>query len=236
MWVTLALAVGSVLLVVSGFTWVARRDEVEAVERIGALSLVTLGDAATGELCAIRGVVKASDTVEDPVTGEPVVFYEARLLRSDRPDVLYAKSGGRSLRLEDDSQRVAFVELKGAEIAIPPAELEQSDGAPSAKMAELLASIEKDAPRGQPSARYAIEHRAIGVGDQLTLVGVPRRDDSDELRFDAKDPLFLTPEPLEELQARQREDLRAMDAMLRIGVALGIASIVGGVALVLLLG
>ncbi len=44
-------------------------------------------------------------------------------------------------------------------------------------------------------------------------------------------PLFLTPESLDELKARQRADLAAMDSMLKIGAALGLVAIAIAVAL-----
>ena len=76
---------------------------------------------------------------------------------------------------------------------------------------------------------------AIRVGDELTLVGVPRRN-ADELRFDSRDPLHLSPEPLATLLGRLRADLGAMDTMLKTGVALGVVLIAVGVGLVLGLG
>ncbi|MCA9609360.1 MAG: hypothetical protein KC619_27355 [Myxococcales bacterium] len=236
--VTLLVAVGSVLLVISGFTWAARREELESVQRIKQLRPTRLEDAAPGELTALRGRVGAgSDTVEDPTSGEAVVWLEARVVRRDRGEELWAKTEGRTLRFEDgeDGERTATVELVGAEIGLEPTELEASDRVPSETMKALLSSIEADVPPEQPTARYALERRALRVGDTLTLVGVPQRE-GEALRFTSRHPLYLTPEPLEALQQRLCDDVLAMDRMLKIGLALGIALIAGGVVVVVALG
>ncbi|MCB9596914.1 MAG: hypothetical protein H6719_29595 [Sandaracinaceae bacterium] len=233
--VTLTLAVGSVLLMVCGFTWAARREELLAVARLEKLKVMPLADAAPGEPCAARGEVVGETTVSDPVTDEPAVWFEARLVRRDRGEELWAKTEGASLRLDDGSGPVAVVELVGAEIAIGARDVEEHDRVPSERMRAILTSIEATPPTEAPTARYVIEHRAIRVGDELTLVGVPVRD-GDELRFASTGPLHLTPEPLATLQGRLRADLGAMDTMLRIGVGLGITLIGLGIGLVLWLG
>ncbi len=234
--VTLLVAVGSVLLVISGFTWAARREELETVARVACLRETSLADAAPGELIAARGEVAAtSETLEDPTTGEAVVWLEARLVRRDRGEELWTRTEGRALRLDDGSGRPATVELVGAEMGLAPEELEAADRAPSERMRALLASVEAEVPAEQPAARYAIERRAIRVGDAFTLVGVPVRE-GDSLRFTSRDPLFLTPEPLDALQRRLEGDVRAMDRMLKAGLALGVALLLGGVALVVALG
>lgn len=234
MWVAFGLSVGSVALVTCGFIWAARREEVAQVERIGRLTRLTFDEVAPGELCAVRGMVGGA-TILDPVTGERVVYYEARVLRSDRGEVLFERSEGESIELDDGSKTAATVELLGADIAVSFVEVERSDREPSRKMAELLGSIDLAVPDKESGARYSIEHRALRVGDELTLVGVPRRS-GEGLRFTAADPLFLTPESLDELRARQRGDLRAMDAMLKLGAVFGVASIAVAIVLMLTLG
>ncbi len=234
MWVTLVLAVGSVALTVCGFTWAARREEVAQVERIGRLTRLTLEQVAPGELCAVRGTV-GGETILDPVTDEKVVHYEARVLRSDRGEVLFKRTEGETLELDDGSETVATVELLGAEIGVSFSEAEQSDREPSGKMVQLLGTIDAEIPPSAQGARYSIEHRALKLGEELTLVGVPRLD-GEGYRFTSADPLFLTPESLSELKARQREALRAMDTMLKLGAVVGVASIVVAVVLMLLLG
>lgn len=234
--VTLLVAVGSVLLVISGFTWAARREELETVAQIARLRAMRLEDAVPGELLATRGRVGASsETLEDPTTGDRVVWLEARLWRRDRGEELWARTEGRALRLEDDAGRVATIELVGAEVGLEPAELEQADRVPSEKMKALLSSVEAEVPTEHPAARYSIERRAIRVGDELTLVGVPQRE-GEALRFTSRHPLYLTPEPLEALQRRLEDDVRAMDRMLKVGLALGVALIAGGVVVVVALG
>ena len=232
--VTLTIAVGSVLLVVCGFTWVARREEVAEVARLLRLQLMTLDEIADGELCAVEAKVAGPAAVQDPVLEETVVYFEARVVRRDRGDVLYARTGGEAVRLEDGSKRSALVELVGAEIAVPTVELEEADQEPSPRMRALLEIEDPEGKRAHErsdAARYTLEHRAVRVGDTLTLVGVATRGDDGEARFTSRHPLFLTPEPLEALQARQRDDLKAMDRMLQIGLALGVACLLAAVVL-----
>lgn len=230
--ITLALAVGSVLLVVCGFAWAARREEVALVRRIERLEVRPLADAVPGELVAVRGRAGASGAFEDPVRAEPALWVDARLVARDRGEELWSLTRGETLRLDDGSGREAIVELVGAEISIAPRDVDEADRAPSERMRALLAGSERAVPDARPGARYAIEHRAIRPGDALGLVGVPSRE-GDALRFTSADPLHLGPEPLDALVARLRADLRAMDAMLKFGGALGILLLAGGIALVL---
>lgn len=233
MWVVVALAVGSVGLVITGFAWVARRDERVEVERIGRLALLTLKDLAPGELGAARGTVAGPAEHEDPVTGQDAVFFEARVRRRDRDEVLYEDEARGVLRLSDDSGRDARIELIGAEIDIPVKDHEESDKTPSPKMVDLLGEEGVSTPPKSATARYSLEHRAIEVGDELTVVGVPKLDDG-TLRFGGPEPLYLIPGELSELQARLRADLAAMDRMLLLGAVIAGASFLGGLLLALL--
>ncbi len=232
--ITLTIAVGSVLLVVCGFTWAARREEVAEVARILRLQIMTLDEVALGELCAVRATVTGPRSAQDPVLDEEVVYFEARVLRRDRAEVLYARTAGETVRLEDGSERTAVVELVGAEVAVPTTELESADREPTPRMNALLRDGDEEGrstPKKSSAARYTLEHRAIRVGDELTLVGVPTRAEDGQLRFTSRHALFLTPEPLEALQARQRDDLRAMDRMLQIGLGLGVACLLAALIL-----
>jgi len=233
--VTLALAVGSVLLVVCGFAWAARREETAIVLAVEGLRAQPLDEASPGVLFAARGRVSGGETVRDPIDDADVVFFEARLLRRDRGQTLWSRTEGRTMQLDDGSARRVTIELVGAEIAIAPREVDTADRLPSERMKALLASVEAELPAEAPTARYAIEHRAVRVGDELTLVGVPRGEPG-ALRLTSRDPLYLTPEPLEALQRRLRADLGALDVMLKVGLALGIALVLGGIALVVALG
>jgi len=229
--VTLTIAVGSVLLVICGFTWVARREEVAEVQRLLALTVRPIDDVTPGKLCAVRGRVAGPQKVQDPVTDEPVVHFETRVVRADRGGQLWAQSLGDTVRLDDGSEDSAIAELVGAELGVPTDELERTDREPSARMRTLLAAASVEVPEPHASARYALEHRAIRVGDELTLVGVAKRGEDGRVHFTSKHPLFLTPDPLEALQDRQRSDLSAMDRMLQIGLALGIACLLAAVVL-----
>lgn len=233
--VTLVVAVGSVLLVVCGFLWAARREEIADVARLGKLALRSLDELSPGELGAVRGAVVESPEVDaDPLTGERVVWWEARVLRRDRGVELLSKRDGEALRL-DDGTGAARVVLEGAEIAVDFEEIEASERVPSEKTAALLDASGVEVPDRDVDARYVVEHRRVAVGDQLTLIGIPRRE-QDGLHFTSEGPLYLTPGSLEDLQARQRGDLRAMDTMLKLGAGLGVVLIAVGIVLVLALG
>jgi len=233
--VTLVVAVGSVLLVVCGFAWAARREEVAEVARLGRLELRSIEALTPGELGAVRGtVVESPDVDADPLTDERVVWWEARVLRRDRGRELLSKRHGEALRLDDGTGAVRVM-LEGAEIAVALEEIEASERVPSERTAALLADAAIEVPDRDVDARYVVEHRRVAVGDELTLIGIPR-ESQDGLRFTSRGPLYLTPGSLEALQARQREDLRAMDTMLKLGAGLGVALIAVGIALVLALG
>ena len=233
--VTLIVAVGSVLLVVCGFAWAARREEVADVARLAKVSLRSIEELAPGELGAVRGKVVESPEVDaDPLTEQRVVWWEARVLRRDKGRELLSKREGEALRLDDGTGAVRVV-LEGAEIAVDFAEIEASERVPSDKTAALLDASAVDVPDKDVDARYVVEHRSVAVGDELTLIGIPRRE-QDGLQFTSRGPLFLTPGSLEDLQARQREDLRAMDTMLKLGVGLGVVLIAVGVLLIVVLG
>jgi len=233
--VTLVVAVGSVLLVVCGFAWAARREEIADVARLGKLELRSIEELSPGELGAVRGTVVESPEVDaDPLTDARVAWWEARVLRRDKGRELLSKRQGEALRL-DDGTGAARVVLEGAEIAVDFAEIEASSRAPTDKTAALLDASGVDVPDEDVDARYVVEHRCVAVGDELTLIGVPR-EAQDGLQFTSKGPLYLTPGSLAELQARQREDLRAMDTMLKLGAGLGVVLIAVGVVLVVVLG
>jgi hypothetical protein len=224
MGVIIPLVVGSVLLVVSGFVWVARREALEQAARIGALRIAPLESV--------------EEPITDPVTGEPAVRVEAMIARVDGPEkVLWRLERGARFTLRDDSGE-ATVELSGAEIAIDPKELELTDAEPSPKMRAILAEAGNDSPEPDRNARYALVHRALRQGATLTVVGVAKRSSDGAEPTDASDgaftftsaagPLFVSPDPLPVLQSREAEDVRAMSAMLRMAVVLGVALVLIG--------
>lgn len=234
MGVVIPLVVGSVLLVVSGFVWVARREALEQAARIGALRVASLDSLTAGGLTAARGVATSAAPVPDPVTGEPAIRVEAMIARTDGPEkILWRLEKGERFTLADDSGR-AVVELLGAEVAVDPRELEVSDAEPGPKMRAILAEAGVDSPEPDRNARYVLVHRALRQGGTLTVVGVARASAEPEpaegtLTFtSAAGPLFVSPDPLPVLQSREAEDVRAMSAMLRMAVVLGVALVLIG--------
>src|SRR5690606_38106920 len=116
--VALLVIVGSFLLVVSGFTWAARRDVLDRARDIEGLRLAAIDEVKEPRITAIRGrVVVAEEPLADPVTDAPAAYYEARLVRTDAGEkVLKALRGGEIVELEVGGGR--------AEVRVPGAELD----------------------------------------------------------------------------------------------------------------
>ncbi len=247
MTVALLLIVGSVLLVVSGFTWAARRETLERARDIEALRLAHLDAVKEPQLAAVRGRVASEEPLVDPITDEPAAYYEARLVRTDGGErVLMALRGGETIALEDRQVRAA-VRVPGAELDLPWEERELSEREPSPRMRRLLEESGVPVPDPDRAARYAIVHRAIRPGDELTVVGTPsfatRAPDASGYRggagatpsFEANGSMLLiTTQPLDAVKARERTDVRAMSTMLRLAVVIGAILVgVGGVLVAL---
>lgn len=231
MWVTILVVVGSVLLVVSGFAWAARRATVEQARAVGALRVVELGGLRLDRLAAVRGRVRPVQAFDDPVLERPVAFFEARLFRTDGSgETLRQLREGERVRL-DDGTGVAEIELEGADVAIPMEELEHADGALSERMKALIP--EEDQPEPSRRARYALAHRALSPGDEITVVGVPREGAGGPVFSAAHGPLFVTAEGVEALQRRELADVRAMNRMLAVAAVLGATFIAVGAALMI---
>jgi len=226
MWITLLLAVGSVLLVVSGFTWAARREALERARDVEALQPVGIATLSEARMVALHGRVVSDEPLTDPVTGERVVFFEARLVRVDGAEKeLRVLRGGDALRLDQQGARVE-VRLHAAELAIEWEELESSDRDPSPRMRALLEAGMLPVPATDRSARYVLFHRAIRVGDELTVVGTPSFEGRALPRFEANGAmLIVTDGPLDALKERERADMRAMSVMLRIAVVVGVITL-----------
>lgn len=249
MWITFFLVVGSVLLVVSGFTWVVRRESLDRARAIEALRPTDVESLSEPRMVAVRARAAALDEpLTDPVTDAPVVYYEARLARTDGGErALRTLGGGEAFALEGGSAR-AEVRLAGAELALPWEEREASDREPSPRMKALLEEAKLEVPAPDRSARYVIFHRAIGVGDELTVVGTPSFEGSKSTTqtgyrggagalplFEANGAaLIVTDGGLDALQERERGDMRAMSLMLRIAVAIGVIAVGVGATLVAL--
>jgi hypothetical protein len=232
MLVAIVLVVGSVLLVVSAFTWVARRETVERAGLLGTLRPRSVAGLEANVFAAVRARAVTESPVLDPVTREPVVFCEGRVTKLDGTErTLRAWRDGSTAWLEDDSGRVA-VSLEGADLTLPWEELEPSDDEPSPRMRQLLEEGGFPVPALERGARYAIFQRVVRSGDLLTVVGRPRASERGSLRFVAdEEGLVVSASELDALQERERADLRSMTRMLQLGAALGALLIALGVAL-----
>ncbi len=226
------MIVGSVLLVVSGFTWAARRELVARVGAVEALALSPLASLSEPRLVAIRGRAGAAQPLTDPITDEKVVFYEARLSRVDGGEkVLRTLRAGEVVPLEEGDARVEVV-LTNAELALAWSEVEATEAEPSPKVLALLEAGNIDVPAPDRAARYAVFHRAIRPGDALTVVGTPALRGREVPRFEAgEEGLVVSDGDLEALKERERADVRAMNAMLRIAVGIGVVLIAVGAGL-----
>jgi hypothetical protein len=231
MWIALLLIVGSVLLVVSGFTWAARRDLLARARDIEALRVSALDMVHEPQMVAVRGRVHVEQPLTDPITGEPVAFYEARLSRVDGGEkVLRTLRTGDRVIIEDEHGRAEVV-LAHAELALPWVEIETTEREPSPKVKALLDAAHIDVPTTDRAARYGVFHRAIRPGDVLTVVGTPAFPGKRALpHFEANGAgLVVTDGDLDALKARERSDVRAMNAMLQVAVLIGFVLVAVGV-------
>jgi hypothetical protein len=237
MWIVIPIAVGSVLLVVAGFTWAARREVLERARRVRSLAPTPLDEVKGKQLVAVRGTAAAEDPVQDPVLGESVAFFEARLTKNGA-EVRTLREGN-VIAIEDANAR-AEVRLESAELDLAWDDVEESDGM-SAKMRAVFSTNvpSPNAPEAEQGAKYTLSHRAIRIGDPLTVVGTPRFDERGSTRdgyrggagtlprFDAKlGVLIVSASDLAQIQHRELGDSRAMSTMLRLSVAIG-AALVG---------
>jgi hypothetical protein len=221
MWVVIPLVVGSVLLVVSGFVWAARRETLDRAAAVENALLVPLGRIEPGRTIALSAKVAGDAGLRDPVSGDTVAFYEARVSRVDGGErVLREVRGGDAIALESDGAR-AEVRLAGAELSLAWKEIEQADGEPTPAMRELLTAGEREAITREGNARYALFHRAIRRGDRLTVVGTAEPEGDRSVFDSTRGLLIVTDEELDVLKGRERADVRAMSRMLRAAVALG---------------
>ncbi|MBZ0117621.1 MAG: hypothetical protein K8H88_11530 [Sandaracinaceae bacterium] len=249
MWVAIALTVGSVLLVVSGFTWAASVSRLARAAAITSLAVRPLASLREGVLAALRAKVRAEASAEeplvDPVTDHQVAMWEASVARDGA--ILWADRAGEHLELEDESGR-AILELAAAELDIEQQEIESSLDEPSPRMSRLLAAHERDVPERSAGARFTLVHRAIAIGDELTVIGVPVVRESERSarkssyrggngplpRLSASQGLTIVSErPLAELAAREAADVQSMKWMLRIAVAAGLGMLAIGLGLLL---
>jgi hypothetical protein len=235
MWIVIPLVIGSVVLVVAGFTWAARREALARARLVQHARLAPLDGVREGELAAVSAAAVRAEPLVDPVTGQNVAWYEARLARTDGPEkILRAARDGDLLTLEDPAGRVE-VSLEGAELGVPWDEPEESEAEPSARMRSFLSAAELPIPERDASARYVLSHRAIALGEPITVLGKPRSGERGSTRagyrggaafvprFDARsDPFIVTRSTLAELKDREGADVRAMSRMLRFATGLGV--------------
>jgi hypothetical protein len=245
MWIAIPLVVGSVLLVVVGFIWAARREVLDRAKHIGSLELHAIDALEPNQLNALRARIESETPLTDPATGDSVVFWEASIARD--AEVLWSDRNGDRALLDDGNR--AVLEINGAELAIESKEIETTYDEPSERMRKMLAEREREIPDIRKGSRWSLVHRAIRVGDEVTVVGVPHMDNSERsvrrggYRNDsaptphfsaANDLLIITREPLATLSTRETADVRSMQWMLSVAAIAGAASLVLGAAIMVL--
>lgn len=219
------IVAGSVLWVICGFTWLARRETRERVEAIEALSPVPIADLRPGTLAAVEGwaVEDAPDRL-----GEPMACSDVELVREDQGDeVLWRAESVRALQVRDDADDHLVVELAAAEIQLPWVEVERAAEAPSERMAALLQAADLDVPPTDTAARYVLRRRGLGPDAPVTVLGVPRVGEAVVMTA-ASGLTVVTEDRLAVLQARERADLRALGRMLIGGALVGVVFLAVG--------
>src|SRR5688572_25894353 len=98
MYFVIPIAVGSVLLVICGFVWAARRETLERARDVRSLEIVPIDALEPDKLAAVRGKAARLGAIENPVDGQHVAFYEARVERE----------GGRVLRTIREGDVIAI--------------------------------------------------------------------------------------------------------------------------------
>jgi hypothetical protein len=172
------------------------------------------------------GEVSAARTVLDPVLGEKVAFYSVELQRVGVPGPLLARSGGAELVIIDASGP-SWIDLDAAELMIP-VRTHRADGTPSALMQRVLNDAGVTVPEFERGARYELHHRAIRIGEVLTVIGVA----SAGRRFDASaSRLCVSQAPLLATQERERVAIRGLNWML--GGAIAIVVVAAAIAALL---
>ncbi|MFK7987188.1 MAG: hypothetical protein AB8I08_14285 [Sandaracinaceae bacterium] len=222
--------IGGVFWIVAGFLWVARRDERRALAQLEGVD-PSVGELTAGTFSAVRGEVRSAQPETDPVTGEPVAYWEARLERLDdagRRVRLLLVEGGEELTV--DGVRVA---LHGAQIDIDEAPPVRAEGIPNEAMRALLegtphALPPPDETRPEKGVRWELTVRRITLGETLTLLGTPIKGD-DGLVFDGLPR--LTPTALEVIVEEERLASRAMDRLIVLAAVIGVGAFLAAVLL-----
>jgi hypothetical protein len=198
-----------------------------------------------GSLCAVRGKVESDEPVEDPVTGDDVVWCEVETRVGESTSSIVHDGGPFLVR---DESGAAWVDPAGArEIAVRIDEFEPDHDRKS------VASFLKK--RGLANrADVSIVHRAIPVGVDLVVVGRGREDEraphaEDEAGYregrerltaltasnDAE--LVLTTHSLDAFRERELASVKSGTAGVVILAALGLGcAAVGAAVLLSLLG
>jgi len=212
-------------------------------EAVGALRLSKVAALSRDEsLTAVRGTVEADAPIEDPVTGEEVVWYEVEVrVAEDTTDVI---RGETSFVLRDESG-TAWVDPKGArDVAVRIDQFE-----PGHDRTRVAAFFKK---RGLSNrADVSLVHRHIPVGADLVVVGrskaderAPRDDGDGSYRegqervasFTAGDDaqLVLTTHSLEAFRERELASTKSGTAGVIMLAVMGLGCTAAGAAIFVL--
>ncbi len=211
----------------------------EAVARLGLSPIAEL--SRDGDLSAVRGTVECEEPVEDPVTGEDVVWYEVETRVGDNTSSVVSQATPFVLR--DESGGV-WVDPEGArEIAVRIDQFEPGDDRKS-----VASFLKKNGLSNR--ADVSLVHRSIPVGVDLVTVGRGREDrrapqvDEDAgyrdgpgrmVAFTAgeRGELVLTTHSLDAFRERELASVKTGSAGVVILAVLGLGCAAAGVALLL---
>jgi len=202
--VTSVLVLGGMLifsgLLFAGFAPIAHlrlKRSVAWSDAVAGLARSPIAPARkAGTLVAIRGRVKASTPLEDPVTAHAVVWYECEVRVGDEPAEM--DHDETAFVVEDESGSVRIDPANAREVAVQVDVFEPGDDRD--QVGPFLTR------RGLGNrADVGLEHRQIKIGDELVVVG--RWCDSQEhgATLSAGDDaeLVLTTHSLEAFQERE---------------------------------
>ena len=221
------IVAGSVLWVICGFVWLARRETVQRTLAIDRLKVLRIRDLSWGDLAAVQGDGVAAGA--DPL-GDEMAWSEVELAREGGGNaVLWRAEAEPRLVVEDPTGDTLTVEMTAAEIQLPWVVVELADDEPNELMTTSLERAGVDVPKPERGARFALRRRGLAPGDPVTVVGVPRLGSDGPVITPRAGICIVTSDSLSTLQEREHADMRALGCMLIGAAVVGVVFLAIGV-------